>query len=212
MTSPATTKRQRLSREERRDQIIEAARGVFLAIGLARTRTRDIAEAAGVNEALLYQHFRSKEEIFEEAVVYPVERVVTRLATNVQDLPDHLDFEMHRDMTESFLREFLTAMKESVSLLTTVLFSDPETGRAFYRSRISPLIDTIVAIVDRNLRAWAHRDFDAETTVRAMLGMCLGIAIDSEFTGWNFEPASVAREMTEIIFLGLLADERTADS
>ncbi|MBV6507880.1 MAG: hypothetical protein JJLCMIEE_00938 [Acidimicrobiales bacterium] len=206
MKSTAANKRQRLTREERRDQIIEAARGVFLSVG-PRARTRDIAEAAGVNEALLYQHFRSKEEIFEEAVVYPVERVVTQLAADVAALPDHLGYEMHREITESFIRELLVATRDSVSLLTTVLFSEPEAGRAFYRNRIWPLIDTVAAIVTRNLPAWEHRDFDVETTVRAVLWMSLGVSIDSELTGREFDPEVVARQLTELIFRGLLAGD-----
>jgi len=58
----------RLTKEERRRQIIEAAARVFAEKGMLGTRTREIAEAAGVNEALLYKHFESKEELFAEAI------------------------------------------------------------------------------------------------------------------------------------------------
>src|SRR3979411_2907460 len=51
-----------LSTEEK---IKEAARIVFMKKGFAATRTRDIAEAAGINLALLNYYFRSKEKLFE---------------------------------------------------------------------------------------------------------------------------------------------------
>ncbi|MBT1712506.1 TetR/AcrR family transcriptional regulator, partial [Fulvivirgaceae bacterium PWU5] len=51
-----------LSTEEK---IKEAAREVFTRKGYAATRTRDIAEAAGLNLALLNYYFRSKEKLFE---------------------------------------------------------------------------------------------------------------------------------------------------
>lgn len=51
-----------LSTEEK---IKEAARTVFTKKGYAATRTRDIADEAGINLALLNYYFRSKEKLFE---------------------------------------------------------------------------------------------------------------------------------------------------
>lgn len=51
-----------LSTEER---IKEAARKVFTQKGFKATRTRDIAQEAGINLALLNYYFRSKEKLFE---------------------------------------------------------------------------------------------------------------------------------------------------
>jgi AcrR family transcriptional regulator len=47
------------------ERIKEAARKVFTEKGYAATRTRDIAEASGINLALLNYYFRSKEKLFE---------------------------------------------------------------------------------------------------------------------------------------------------
>jgi AcrR family transcriptional regulator len=47
------------------EKIREAARIVFTRKGFAATRTRDIAEEAGLNLALLNYYFRSKEKLFE---------------------------------------------------------------------------------------------------------------------------------------------------
>jgi len=46
------------------EKIKEAARHVFTKKGYAATRTRDIAEEAGINLALLNYYFRSKEKLF----------------------------------------------------------------------------------------------------------------------------------------------------
>ena len=51
-----------ISTEER---IKAAARKVFHQKGYAGTRTRDIAEEAGINHAMLNYYFRSKEKLFE---------------------------------------------------------------------------------------------------------------------------------------------------
>lgn len=48
------------------EKIKEAARKVFSRKGYAATRTRDIAEEAGINLALVNYYFRSKEKLFNE--------------------------------------------------------------------------------------------------------------------------------------------------
>lgn len=47
------------------EKIKTAARNLFTENGYAATKTRDIAEAAGINLALLNYYFRSKEKLFE---------------------------------------------------------------------------------------------------------------------------------------------------
>ena len=46
-------------------KIKEAAKKVFQQKGFAGTRTRDIAEEAGINLALLNYYFRSKKKLYE---------------------------------------------------------------------------------------------------------------------------------------------------
>ena len=48
-----------------KERIKAAARKVFHQKGFAGTRTRDIAEEAGINHAMLNYYFRSKEKLFE---------------------------------------------------------------------------------------------------------------------------------------------------
>ena len=47
------------------EKIIDAARKLFTQNGFSATRTRDIAEEAGINLALLNYYFRSKQNLFQ---------------------------------------------------------------------------------------------------------------------------------------------------
>lgn len=47
-------------------QILDAARTVFLSKGLEGARMQEIADAAGINKALLHYYFRSKDQLFEK--------------------------------------------------------------------------------------------------------------------------------------------------
>lgn len=57
------------------EKILEAARKVFTKKGYAGTRTRDIAEEAGINLALLNYYFRSKEKLFEKVMGEKLEKL-----------------------------------------------------------------------------------------------------------------------------------------
>lgn len=54
----------RLSRSDRRAQLLTAAREVFVNQGYHATAMDDIAEQAGVSKPVLYQHFPSKLELY----------------------------------------------------------------------------------------------------------------------------------------------------
>lgn len=56
----------RLSCDERKEAIVRAVLPVFARNGFAQTTTRELAEAAGVSEALIYKHFPSKESLYGE--------------------------------------------------------------------------------------------------------------------------------------------------
>src|SRR6184192_2196429 len=54
----------RLNSEERRAAIIKAVQSVFAEKGFDGTTTRELAEEAGVSEALLFKHFPNKEALY----------------------------------------------------------------------------------------------------------------------------------------------------
>ena len=67
--------------ESTRDRILDAAADVMTRLGLARATTKEIARAAGCSEALLYKHFREKEEIFLGVLKNRLPNLTATLAT-----------------------------------------------------------------------------------------------------------------------------------
>ena len=80
---------------ETESKVLEAARNVFQKKGYSGARMDDIANAAGVNKALVHYYFRSKEKlfdkIFKEALGEFIQRVVKILNS---ELP--LDVKIYR--------------------------------------------------------------------------------------------------------------------
>jgi AcrR family transcriptional regulator len=78
------------------DKIKEAARKLFTQKGFAATRTRDIAEEAGINLALLNYYFRSKEKLFEMVMKENIHLFLGTMIENINNNPrpfeEQLDF------------------------------------------------------------------------------------------------------------------------
>jgi len=61
---PSSSRKSRMSRQDRRGQLLRSAVNTFARRGFAGTKTHDIAAAAGVSEAILFRHFATKEGLY----------------------------------------------------------------------------------------------------------------------------------------------------
>jgi AcrR family transcriptional regulator len=61
-------KRQRLSKDQRRQAIVEAAAALFAERGFRGVTTRELAKAVGVTEPVLYEHFKTKRDLYSAII------------------------------------------------------------------------------------------------------------------------------------------------
>jgi AcrR family transcriptional regulator len=83
----------RMSKEERRREIIEAATREFAHGGLHGTPVQDIAKRVGVSQPYLFQLFGSKKELFIAAVRRCFERTVAMFRTAAAEAGEDADTE-----------------------------------------------------------------------------------------------------------------------
>jgi TetR/AcrR family transcriptional regulator len=76
MTASIPSRTQAERADQTRARILEAAVRQFSANGLAGARTEQIAEEAGVNKALLYYYFHSKQALYDATLETMADRVV----------------------------------------------------------------------------------------------------------------------------------------
>lgn len=76
----------KISGGERRDSIIRAARNVFASKGFNGTTTRELAQAAGVSEALIFRHFPTKEALYSAIVTSVFDGERTRFRERFESL------------------------------------------------------------------------------------------------------------------------------
>jgi len=82
MAKKKTEEQVSLSTEEK---IMEAARNIFTRKGFAAARTRDIAEEAGINLALLNYYFRSKQKLFDRVMAEKMRQFFGAVAPVMMD-------------------------------------------------------------------------------------------------------------------------------
>lgn len=92
-----------LSTEEK---IKEAASVVFTQKGYGNARTRDIAEEAGINLALLNYYFRSKEKLFQIVMAERIDKLFGVLSPVLNDEATTLDEKLEK-ITESYINMLL---------------------------------------------------------------------------------------------------------
>nr|WP_295928079.1 TetR/AcrR family transcriptional regulator [uncultured Dyadobacter sp.] len=92
-----------LSTEEK---IKEAASIVFTKKGYGNARTRDIAEEAGINLALLNYYFRSKEKLFQIVMAERIDKLFGVLAPILNDAGTTLDDKLDK-ITENYISMLL---------------------------------------------------------------------------------------------------------
>lgn len=186
-------------------QILDSAREVFLRSGASGTRVKDLADAAGVNPALLYQHFDSKEEMFEEAVLRPLTSAFEETALRFPEVKGRRPRgELVREATETYIVHLLEAMDKVGALLGVVLFDDVDGGKAFFQERLEPMLAGLREVVTAYLPAWEHVDYDPDVAVTIVFGTAWYFAVENRFSERPPRDArETAAQISAIIFDGL---------
>lgn len=98
------------------EKIKEAARKVFMKKGYAATRTRDIAEEAGINLALLNYYFRSKEKLFNQVMKEKMQQFFGVLLPVISDPSTKLEIKI-----ELIVSNYIDTLTENPDLPLFVL-------------------------------------------------------------------------------------------
>jgi AcrR family transcriptional regulator len=189
---------------ERRTQIVSSARDMFVRYGYSGTRTRHIAEAAGVTEAVLYQHFPSKEALFEEAIVSVLTRTRSNIIMHTRAVAEAA-LRGDADETAEAESELFAIVNEFLPELGAALYSDPEYGKSFYKEYFLPRMQRMAEshatsfVADDNERAPEISRY----VISAIYGMNLGYALHGYFSDEPVAQDKAIQEITTILAGGI---------
>ncbi|MBX3705549.1 MAG: TetR/AcrR family transcriptional regulator [Pseudomonadales bacterium] len=190
----------RISSDERRESILDAARTVFVDHGFSGARTKDIAAEAGINEALIYRHFASKEELFDAAVIEPLERWMTEYHHLGREISAATSAETQMELLTRTGSAFMREMETIFPLLGLALFGSGDYGRDFYVRRVMPVLDMWAERTRVSLPKGAR---GARLDPRFMASVGTAVAFfmvaDAHFRNAPFDNAEAGRQLAELM-------------
>ncbi len=146
---------------ETRAAILAAAGRIFAQSGLAGARTDAIAAAAGVNKALLYYYFKSKEGLYE-AVVEDHFREFNRQALEALNAPGPARVVLLRYVSLHF--DFISASHQSAPLFQQVMMTGGDFLERLIHKYFAPRGEALGKLIERGMRNREFRHADAFQT------------------------------------------------
>lgn len=188
--------------DEQRRRIVSAASQVFREHGLAGARTRQIADAAGVTQTMLFRYFKTKEDIFSAAVFEPLEELIAQILIDIDRLDDADEVARGRTYRAEMERQ-LRLTTDLTPLLAVGLFSDPDLGRRFYSERLWPLFQRWAGATAAGLRGGPNSDLDPLVVILTIWGMSYGLAVDAMVKGTDVDVKKQAKWLGNLLFYGM---------
>jgi AcrR family transcriptional regulator len=207
-----------MAAEDRRQQIIDVAVTLFSQKGFRGTTTKEIAQAAGVNEAIIFRHFATKSELYAAIIDQKAnppnwqsfhEMLEEAIATG----NDHHVFESIAFKMFEFHERDDTAMR----LLLYSALEGHELADMFYRNHISKVHNRLADYVKQRIEDGKFRQVDPTTVVRGFMGMIIGHVMHKKFFD-RLNPAPLAasnRRMAEAftdLFLASITNDQAEGS
>ena len=190
----------RLAAKDRRLQLIETAMRLFSEKGFYGTTTQQIARAAGVNEAIIFRHFATKEELYWAVVSSRVEA-----SGRHRKLRQHLDPDGdEREVLTAVAETLLNRSREDAALTRLLFFSalrNPELSENFFRTYMAENFELVAAYFRKGMQAGRFRRLDPVVAARGFLGMMVYHYLVQElFAGGaqKFDSHAVARQLVDI--------------
>jgi AcrR family transcriptional regulator len=194
MTTPAPARPRgaRLPRSERRAQLLDVSRQVFVALGYHATAMDDIAERAGVSKPVLYQHFPGKLELYLALLEQGTEQLVEAVGTALAGTPEN------HDRVEALIAAYFSFVDAPDGVFRLVFESDL-TQESAVRKRID----------DANVRCaeLVGQVIGEETGLRAEEALLLGYGLiglaQTSARAWLADGARVPRRDAEAMAASL---------
>ena len=199
--------------EERRLQILKLAVSLFSQRGFSGTTTREIAQAAGVSEAMVFRHFATKEELYAAILDH---KACTGSALHPRDVvADALARKDDRAVFEGLAYHALERHEcdtEFHRLLLHAALERHELAAMFWEGNVRPLYEFLGGYIRERQRDGVMIDIDPAVIVRAFVGMVIHHSLnnnlwDQKRSLLNISNEQAARSFAEILLRGITREQ-----
>lgn len=205
----------RMSAEDRRLQILRVAVSLFSQKGFGGTTTREIAQAAGVSEAMVFRHYATKQELYTAILDHKAcsgdsmnpEAMVAE-ALKLKD--DRAVFQQlalgaleHHECDPEFQRLLLHSALEGHEL-----------AEMFFEKFVRRVYELLGGYITERQRDGAMTQVDPAIVVRAFIGMVIHHSLNNNL--WdpqrrllNISNEEAAKQFAEILMNGISTGNET---
>jgi TetR/AcrR family transcriptional regulator len=206
-TTETPTRAPRMPGEDRRKQLLRVAVESFARNGFSGTKTKDIAAAAGVSEAILFRHFASKEDLYH-AILDEKEATMggERWFVEMNELAERRD---DRGLLQHVARQLIRSFREDAAFHRLLLYASLEghlLADLFHERFGLPMGDFLSRYVTLRQKEGAFRECDPGVAVMFVLGSMVHYAMARHVLGAkNFPPGEerIVEQFVELILGGL---------
>lgn len=195
-----------MSAEDRRAQIIESARDVFAEKGFAAARTREIAAQAGINEAMLYRHFPSKEELFEASVLEAIDAAINRALANADGISNDLTGSPAQieDGVRRFFADLSFLAIELGPLIGTTMFGPDSAVRELLCQRLEAYFTIARDITAGGMPEWINEGVDIRMGLEFVFGALWFTGALGQIGGRRVDVQEMIDQVTALVYSGFL--------
>jgi AcrR family transcriptional regulator len=204
-TNGQTVGNARMSADERKLQILRVAVSLFSQKGFGGTTTKEIAQAAGVSEAMVFRHFATKQELYAEILDHKAcsgdsmnpEQMV---AEALKQKDDRAVFEQlalgalnHHEIDPEFQRLLLHAALEGHEL-----------AEMFFEKFILRVYALLGGYITERQRDGAMVKIDPAIVVRSFIGMIIHHSLNNNLWDPNRRLLKISNEDAAQHFTNIL--------
>jgi AcrR family transcriptional regulator len=197
----------RLSGADRRQQIVQVASEIFASQGFKGSTTREIAQKAQVNEAIIFRHFPSKEDLYWAVVEEQCRVGRSRTSGELQRRLDEQGGDL-RQMLTALATEILQRDTKLTRLLFYSALENHKLSNRFYRTYVARYYEVLAKYLRRRMEKGELRKMDPMLASRGFLGMIGNHFLVQEILGGKryqkFNPRQVAETLTDVWLNGVL--------
>ncbi|MBQ3334521.1 MAG: TetR/AcrR family transcriptional regulator [Eubacteriaceae bacterium] len=173
--------------EEKKNYIMETARGAFIENGYAGVTMRQIYQKCGISKSGIYVYFSSIKDLF-----------LAVLQRDAHSLRQAVDIEIWEGRPAEFIltdimnvyREEMLGRKPSLARATyEFLMANPD-ERAFYRSQIDDLTSVIVTVIEYGMESGSFVVCDARAWASHIADVLFGMVLTVPLSGYSEDEVS----------------------
>jgi AcrR family transcriptional regulator len=211
---PTSAPGARMAGEERRLQILRIAVNLFSQRGFRGTTTKEIAQAAGVSEAMVFRHFATKVELYTAILDHKA-----CAGGGLKDpgllIADAAGRKDDRAVFETLALEALQHHDQDPEFQRLLLYSaleEHELAQMFWEGTVIQVYDLLVSYIRERQKDGAFREINPFVVVRAFVGMIIHHSLNNNLWDRERKLLNISNEQAARDFTGILLNSIVIDT